>query len=64
MKFKKLTVIAPEGRHITGYGSRLQGEVFELPDQVANALLKDQPGAFEELLEETEEIQPDAEGED
>ena len=49
MSFKKLRVKAPEGRHITGYGSRKQGEEFELLEAMANQILRSQPGAFEEV---------------
>lgn len=56
----KLKVIADEGRYITGYGSRECGEIFDnLPDGLAEALLKHQPDKFERVEEETEEESED-----
>jgi len=51
----RIRVIAPEGRYVTGYGSREQGGEFELPDELAERLLREQPGKFERVEEEPTE---------
>lgn len=52
---KTLIVTAGEGRHITGYGCRAAGGEFELPDDLADVLLENQPHAFEEVEEQPAE---------
>ncbi len=50
MTTKNLQVLAGEGRYMTQWGSRERGEVYEnLPARFADELLRDQPGAFQEV---------------
>ena len=39
-----VTVVAPAGRCITGFGSREQGDVFELPADLAHKLVQRDKG--------------------
>lgn len=55
---REVEVIADEGRHITGYGSRQKGERFILPADLAKALVREQPEAFKAIRAKkpTEEV--------
>lgn len=48
-EMREVEVLANEGRHIPGYGSRQKGEVFALPEKMAKEITKQQPGAFKLL---------------
>jgi hypothetical protein len=55
---RQVEVVASEGRHIIGYGSREKGERFTLPVELAKELVKQQPDAFKMVrTKKTEEVE-------
>lgn len=50
----RLRVVAPEGCYIPDHGSRKQGEVFDLPEDLAGAYLAAYPDKFELEVEVAE----------
>jgi hypothetical protein len=47
----KLRVLALDGRYIPGWGSRICGEIIELPDDLANQYLAAYPDDYEKVEE-------------